>query len=192
LTGEHLGTIVPYFRGLGKPSVDSMKAIGAACATSGGIALWHGEGVTPETEKEARNLDGLEAITVERVELDEAAARITSNVTDPLYCLGCPHCSIKEIAEVARMVEGKQLQNPLWIFTSRIIHRKAERQGYVRTIEKAGGKVYRDTCMVVAPLREMGWNSLATNSFKAGHYASSMGLGRKLLTVHDIVVEALK
>jgi predicted aconitase len=50
ITGKSLGTTVPYFMGLGSPSLESKKALGAACATSGGIALWHGEGVTPEAE----------------------------------------------------------------------------------------------------------------------------------------------
>jgi len=52
--------------------------------------------------------------------------------------------------------------------------------------------VFRDTCMVVAPLREMGWRDVATNSCKAAHYASSMGFGTRLGTAAELVREAVR
>jgi predicted aconitase len=46
----------------------------------------------------------------------------------------------------------------------------ARRVGYVDIIEKAGGNVVADTCMVVAPIEEMGYKTTGTNSGKAGAY----------------------
>jgi len=100
LTGRRLGTTVPYFRGLGKPSLESMKALGAACATSGGIALWHGEGVTPEAEGMKGHLEGLDRITVEQADLEEAVATLTRPLVNPIIALGCPHSTLDEM-EVA-------------------------------------------------------------------------------------------
>jgi predicted aconitase len=90
LTGKRLGTTVPYYVGLGRPSLESMKALGAACATSGGIAIWHCEGVTPEAEEMNEFTGGLERLSVERADLDEEIARLTQPLEDPLIVLGCP------------------------------------------------------------------------------------------------------
>ena len=41
-------------------------------------------------------------------------------------------------------------------------------------IEKAGGNVVCDTCMVVAPIEEMGFEVIGVNSAKAANYVPSM------------------
>lgn len=190
IVGKRLGTVVPYFKGLGRPNLESMKALGAACATSGGIALWHGEGVTPEAEGLRGHLDGLEEIAVGKADLEEATAWLTRPLDDPIIALGCPHSSLREMEEIAGLVWGKDLGGRLWVFTSRGVYAEAEGAGYVGAIEEAGGRVYKDTCMVVAPLREMGWTEVATNSFKAAHYLASMGLETKIGTIRDLLEEA--
>ncbi|MEM3402682.1 MAG: aconitase X catalytic domain-containing protein, partial [Candidatus Hadarchaeales archaeon] len=48
--GYHVGKIVkdgiPYFRGIKEADVDQLKALGAAMAASGAVALYHVEGIT--------------------------------------------------------------------------------------------------------------------------------------------------
>ena len=192
VTGKLLGNTVPYFKGLGKPDVESMKTLGAACATSGGIALWHGEGVTPENEEAKKSLNGLEVVTIERRDLEEARDRLVCSPENPTYCIGCPHCSLSEMEETASLVKGRDLGGKLWVFTSRGVYDIADRAGYVKTIESAGGRVYKDTCMVVAPLKEMGWKGVATNSFKGAHYSVSKGFETMIATARDLVEEASK
>ena len=187
VTGKLLGKAVPYYRGLGNPDLESMKTLGAACATSGGIAVWHGEGVTPEAKWASDHLDGVERITIEEKDLAEAHESLVCDPDNPTYCIGCPHCSLKEMAEAAKLVKGKNLDGRFWVFTSRGIYSQAKRAGYVDVIEKAGGRVYRDTCMVVAPLHEMGWEGVATNSFKGGYYSVAHGFDTKLDTVEKLV-----
>jgi predicted aconitase len=187
VTGRELGTTVPYFSGIGRPGLDAMKALGAACATSGGIALWHGEGVTPEAEEMKAHLGGLERITVDRVEIDGAIAQLTGPLRDPVIALGCPHASMKELEQIADLVRGRDMRGKLWVFTSREIHSEAEGAGYIGVIEGAGGRVFRDTCMVVAPLQEMGWTEVATNSFKAAHYMAGMGMETRIGTVQELL-----
>jgi hypothetical protein len=190
VTGKLMKSAVPYFKKIGYPDIESMKTLGAACATSGGIALWHGEGVTPEAEWASQYLDGIEVITVEQKDLDAARENLMSDPNNPTYCIGCPHCSLKEIEETANLVRGKDLNGRLWVFTSREIYEQAEKAGLIQVIEKAGGKVYRDTCMVVAPLHEMGWNGVGTNSMKGGHYSVAHGFPTKLATVDKLIEEA--
>ncbi len=187
LTGKRLGTTVPYFKGLGHPGVEETKALGAACATSGGIALWHGEGVTPEAVKVSGLLTGLDSITVERGDLDDTVATLTRPLEDPIIALGCPHSTMGEMERIASLVKGRDFGGKLWVFTSRGIYERAVKAGYIDAILRAGGRVYRDTCMVVAPLKEMGWNQVATNSFKAGHYLTNMGVETRLGTIVDLL-----
>jgi len=44
----------------------------------------------------------------------------------------------------------------------------------------------------VAPLHEMGWKGVGTNSFKGGHYSTAHGFDTKLQTVDDLVKEAAR
>ncbi len=192
VTGKLVGATVPYFRGLGKPTLESLKTMGAALATSGGIALWHGEGVTPEAEKVEHQLKEVEKLTIEERDLMEAREKFQCDVSDPITCIGCPHCSLVEVQEVANLCERMKLKKKVWVFTSRGVYSEAERKGYVRRIEDAGGRVYVDTCMVVAPLKEMGWKEVALNSFKGAQYSSNMGLKTKMGTAKELIEEALK
>jgi predicted aconitase len=189
ITGRALGTTVPYFRGLGVPGLEQMKALGAACATSGGIALWHGEGVTPESREMGEHLAGLEEISVDRPMIEAERERLSAPLEDPIIALGCPHSTLGELGEIATLVRGRALGGRLWVFTSRGVYAEAEKAGYVRSIMEAGGRVYRDTCMVVAPLRELGWKEVATNSFKAGHYLAGMGMRTRMGTIRELLGE---
>ncbi len=46
----------------------------------------------------------------------------------------------------------------------------AQRMGLAEIIEKAGGKIVADTCMVVSPIEEMGFKTTGVDSGKAGNY----------------------
>ncbi len=190
VTGKLLKSSVPYFKNFGSPDMEAMKTLGAACATSGGVTLWHGENVTPESEWAKQYLGELETIKVENEDLEEAKNKLIGDPVNLTYCIGCPHCSLEEIEEAARLVEGKKLNGKLWVFTSREIYRQAVEAGLIKKIEDAGGRVYRDTCMVVAPLHEMGWKGVGTNSMKGGHYSVAHGFQTKLYTVDKLVEEA--
>jgi hypothetical protein len=187
ITGKRLGTMVPYFKGMGSPSLESKKALGAACATTGGIALWHGEGVTPEAEAMKGYLVGLERVTVTAEDIEEAIANLTGPLDDPIIALGCPHSSFEELGMIAGFVRGRDYRGRLWVFTSRGVYSRAEEAGHVSAIRGAGGRVFRDTCMVVAPLKEMGWTEVATNSFKAGQYMSGFGMRTRMGTIRELL-----
>ncbi len=188
LIGEVAGRSVPYIRGLRGASIEQLKALSAAIATSGGVALYHIEGITPEARRMNRHLKGLERIPIKPENLREVAERFQGAGEDAIICIGCPHCSLRELMEVARLLERRSGER-LWAFTSRGVYEKAEQLGIIDAIENAGGHVYRDTCMVVAPLREMGWREVATNSFKAAHYLSSMGFTVRVAPLRELLGE---
>ena len=69
---------------------------------------------------------------------------------------------------------------------------RSDEMGYSKRIEESGAKFATDTCMVVAPIEEMGHKVVATNSAKACHYLRNGGMGVKFMTLQECVQEALK
>ena len=170
--GYHVGKIVkdgvPYFKGIEHADVDQLKALGAAMAASGAVALYHVEAMTPEAGQ--FSTDRLEVIEVGEKEINETYKALNTGEDPDIIILGCPHASLKEIATLAYKLEGKRLRKPLWICTSRVTKEAATRMGFTELIEKAGGKVVADTCTVVSPIERMGYKTTAVNSGKAANY----------------------
>jgi predicted aconitase len=46
----------------------------------------------------------------------------------------------------------------------------SDRMGFTDIINKAGGRIVADTCMVVSPIEDMGYNITGVNSGKAANY----------------------
>jgi len=174
--GRKLGSCVPFITGTSmERNFDHLKALGASTATSGAIALYHIDGVTAESRLiKERDLNFLERISIGRSELRSVKEELTSAESPRHVCLGCPHCSLEELGTVAKLVDGRRLKTELWCFTSRETCEDAEKLGYVSAIERAGGMVVKDTCMVVSPLEKMGVDQVLTNSCKAAHYLPSL------------------
>jgi len=55
--------------------------------------------------------------------------------------------------------------------TNVAIRELARQLGYVETIERAGGVVTQDLCVVLSRPEDLGFKSLATNSAKMAFYA---------------------
>lgn len=175
--GYHIGEIVknknPAFRGsgLGDVNTEKLKGLGAAMAASGSVALFFMEKVTPEWKL----VDKPERITFEEKDLREVKEKLGYGLKEKpqLITIGCPHASIDEIRHVAEIIERKQitkLESKLWVCTARETKLKAQKMGYAKTIENAGGILVADTCMVVCPLQEMGFSVTGCNSGKAAKY----------------------
>jgi hypothetical protein len=170
--GIHLGKLledkVPAFGGLPRQrSNDDLKHLGAGLASSGMTAIFH---CNKQTEK-----GRLETISVEPRDIKKAVEDLCTTTEKPdLIFIGCPHCSLREIRKVAALLEGKKLRKEVrfWVCTSRYVKEKARR--YVQQIEKAGGYVLCDTCVVVTWIEELGVQTMMTNSAKTAHYAPTL------------------
>ena len=174
---------VPYFMMQNKSyevENGNLKALGAALASSGAVALYHVEDITPEYSfAEIDNAEDRITITKEDIVNTREKLSSAEGYAD-LVCLGCPHASLEEVKEVAEIVKGKKIKNELWVCTSINIKEAAKRLGYLDAIESAGGKICCDTCMVVAPIEQMGYEVIGVNSAKAANYVPSM-CGLKLI-----------
>jgi len=181
--GKLVGNRVPYFRGI-RPEPDQLKALGAAMAATGAVALYHVEGVTPDAQKYRYDVSALETIPVEGKEIHE----IFSDIPVDAVALGCPHCSPAELAEIARLLVGKVVTKPLYVFAAQGVIDKNTR--IVDSIEKTGARVFADTCMVVSPVMEQ-YASVMVNSGKALAYVPNMCGGKaRIGTLADCIAVA--
>ena len=178
---------VPYFRGVERATLEDLKALSAALASSGGVAMFHIEGLTPESGLGARSLEGL---TLTGKELAETRSMLNDEGTPDFVSVGCPHCSLTELATLAKLLSGRRVKREFWICCSREVKRQGDEAGYSGLIEGSGAKFALDTCMVVAPVEELGHRVVATNSAKACHYLRNAGLKVRFMPLEECVAEA--
>jgi predicted aconitase len=153
---------------------DRFKTLGAAMAASGAVALYHVRNVTPEARSSAVLPRDIPRLVIDDLAPGYQALNGPAEEVD-LVSLGCPHASVAEIETIAGYLDGRQLTASLWITTARATREAADREGLVSRIESAGGQVVADTCMVVAPVAELGYRVMATNSAKMAFYAPAHG-----------------
>lgn len=166
--GKLVKNKIPYFVGIKNADTDQLKALGAAMAASGAVALYHVEGLTPEADLVKK--DNLETFTIGKKELNDAYAKLNTGKEPDIVILGCPHASLREISLVAEKLKGKKLRKPVWVCTSRMMKEAADRMGFTDIIMKAGGQIVADTCMVVSPIEDMGYKTTGVTSGKAANY----------------------
>jgi len=166
--GKQVKNKKPIFTGIKNANTDQLKALGAAMAASGAVALYHVKDLTPEADLVEDK--GLETINFGKGELKETYDKLNTGKKPDIVIFGCPHASLREISQVADRVNGKHLKKPVWICTSRMVKEASERMGYNEIIAKAGGSVVADTCMVVSPIEQMGYKTTGVNSGKAANY----------------------
>lgn len=191
--GYYVGKVVkdgvPEFVGVKSAGVEELKTMSAALASSGGVAMFHIQGLTPEA---GTIPGGIEALTFTLREVAETRDELDGEGVPDFVSVGCPHCSINELASIARMVSGKKVAKEFWVCCSREVKRQADEAGYSRTIVESGAKFATDTCMVVAPIEELGHRVVATNSAKATHYLRNAGLGVRFMPLEECVAEAMR
>ena len=190
LVGERCGNRIPVLVGLEQADEDGLKALGAAAASSGAVALFHAVGITPEAPTLEAALGGAEAEEWVDVTVDELYAGLRSLSTVPaatasrpgagadlaidVVALGSPHFSPREFAELLPLVERHppSAEVEFVVCTNRLSLEFLERQGALERLRACGARVVVDTCVVVAPiLRTPAGGVLMTNSGKFAHYA---------------------
>jgi len=194
LVGRAARNRVPYFilKGLEEACTDgALKALGAAMAASGAVALYHVAGVTPEAGQPGILAPDHETLVVG--DLQPAHTALSSNVRKiDLVWFGCPHADLEEMAEVVRLLDGRRVGAALWITVAREVRGRAEAEGLVAAVEASGGRVVADMCAVVAPMQELGFRTLATPSAKGATYVPShAGLRVRYGTVEQCVEAAV-
>jgi len=152
--GKQIGYGIPVFIGISKhPTAEELINLCAMLNTSGAIPMFHIPGFTVEasTVKEAfGSSPPQDKITVTDNELKQTLEELqTTSGKISLVMLGCPHYTLKQVGDVARLLKGKKIHDEVsfWVCTSATAKLLAERMSYVSVIERAGGHVVADTCI---------------------------------------------
>jgi predicted aconitase len=163
------------------PSEDQLKALGAAAASSGSVAIFHIPDVTPEAPTLEAAFQGLAPKrTVEIVMDDLRAGRRELTTADgqqlDMVVLGSPHFSLAEFRALAPLLTGKQTHPEVrfLITSSRAMVHLARQAGLLDPLEDFGGKVTVDTCILATPMLPPNVRTLMTNSAKYAYYAPGL------------------
>ncbi|MFF0345296.1 aconitase X [Kribbella sp. NPDC004875] len=174
LLGHHIGSVVgaeiPVLVGIPNDvGEDALKALGAAAASAGGVALFHVVGVTPEAPATVDELPvGVVAVdTLQRVRRELSAAGSELDAVS----VGTPHASYDECVRLAELVVGPPFKVPFYLSTSRLTRDRLVADGVLQLLESAGVTVVVDTCTYVTAILSPDWKHVMTNSAKWAHYA---------------------
>jgi predicted aconitase len=178
--GHHLGLVagtdVAVIVGLDqRASEDRLKALGAAAASSGAVAMFHVAGVTPEAATVEAALAGrapkgtvvidVEDLTRARDSLNHGEGALGA------ISVGTPHFSVTELGMLADMVEGLSTRVPFYVSTSRDALTRAEESGSIAAIHAFGATIVTDTCTYITPIMDDVRGVVMTNSAKWAFYA---------------------
>ncbi|MEB0170389.1 aconitase X catalytic domain-containing protein, partial [Pseudomonas sp. CCC4.4] len=189
LLGYHVGLLagseIPVICGLEtrQPTLDDLKAFGAAFATTSGAPMFHIVGVTPEAATVEHALGNQPAprtlhITLEDLQGSWKELNSAEEAKVDLVSLGNPHFSLSECATLAALCHGhtKHPDLAMVITCGRAIHAQAIKAGYVTALESFGAQFVTDTCwcMLGEPVVPVQARTLMTNSGKYAHYAPGL------------------
>ncbi len=184
-----LGKKIPYITGIPSATVEELKSFCASVATYGGTALFHMEGITPEYNKYPKPNDVRFEINQNKLN-SVRAELIDEGIEIDFISIGCPHASIHEIANLAKLLDGKKVIKEFWITTARPTKKIADEAGYTKIIEGAGAKFAADTCCVVAPIKGR-FKGIMVDSAKACYYGRAKNKFKvKIGTIEQCVEEA--
>jgi predicted aconitase len=197
VVGKRAGALVPAIVGLPEGTTeDTLKALGAAAASSGAVAMFHAVGLTPEAPTLDASTGGAEieletAITggdlrAARDELTTAGGAAIGAVS-----VGTPHASIGELERIASLVSEASLSVPFYVNAGRDTLEEAGRRGLPSLLEHAGVTLVTDTCTYITPIIERTAGPVMTDSAKWAWYApGNLGLDTILGSLEECVRSA--
>jgi len=173
--GRTVGENIAVIEGLAVHATeDRMKAMGAAAASTGAVALFHIAGVTPEAPTaEAILADRFVTVALTADDVRESRALLSTASGDEVdaVAVGSPHFSLDEILALETLLAGRRAQVPIYLNTSRHVLGKVEREGRLAGLTQSGVVPIVDTCVVATPIMPAAGGVLMTNSGKFAFYA---------------------
>ncbi len=179
LIGGRAGRAIPVLDGLPAPvGEDALKAVGAAAASSGAVAMFHAVGSTPEAptlEAALQHEPPAAHVDVTGAMIRAARADLSTRHEGPLVAvsLGTPHFSIDEFATLLPLLDGTVFATgvDVYVSTGRDTWEQVERRGWGQTLRTAGITVVVDTCTYITPILRHDRGTVMTNSAKWAYYA---------------------
>jgi len=177
LVGTAAGTRVPVIDGLPRGTgEDRLKALGAAAASSGAVAMFHAVGITPEAPTLEAALGGGRpdpVIEVGPADLRRARDELSTVAagTPVAVSVGTPHYSLAEIGDLVRLLGGRRVAVPTYVNTGRDVLAAARERGWEEALAAAGVTVVVDTCTYITPIIPAASGLVMTDSGKWAWYA---------------------
>jgi predicted aconitase len=195
--GHEVGNDVPVIVGLDtRAGEDELKALGAAAASSGSVAMFHVSGVTREASTTTDALGGRDPVRRLVVGLDELQAARHALGPDGkelgAVSVGTPHASLRELAALCGLVGTSRSMVPFYLNTGRDVLKAAEEGGLVDALIDFGVTIVTDTCTYITPIMEAVSGTVMTNSAKWAYYApGNIGVDVTLGSLEDCVRSAV-
>ena len=178
VVGRRAGSAVAAIDGLPPGlSEDRLKALGAAAASSGSVAMFHSVGSTPEAPTLDAALQGFAPDSVETIGIAELRAtrdEMTTAGADAVLravSLGTPHASEAELARYVALLAGRRVGPGVEVIVSTARDVVANSPGHAATLSAAGVELLVDTCSYVAPVLRSSGGPAMTDSGKWAYYA---------------------
>lgn len=182
LMGKLAGNKNPVIQGMNTtPSEDQLKALGAAGASSGAVALFHIVGLTPEAPTLEAAFQGNQpqkTYSITKNELLASWEKLTTADGEELdmVVLGCPHFSMEEFKQLDSLIQGRRCHPEVQflITSSRNMVALAKQSGLIEQLRQFGAKISLDTCILTTPMLPNSTKRLMTNSAKYAYYAPGL------------------
>lgn len=175
---------IPLVEGLeeARPSIDDLKAFGAAFGTTSGAPMFHILGVTPEADTVDMATGGAD-LPVEEMSLAdvrETWRRLNGadGETVDLVSLGNPHFSVAEFERLAALCRGRTRhpETRIAVTAGRDTHAEIARRGLLDDLGSFGVDLVADACWctVTEPVIPPSARRILTNSAKFAHYGPGL------------------
>jgi hypothetical protein len=200
--GKQVGARIPVFLGLPPDTTeDELKALGAACASTGAVGLFHAVGITPEAPTLAEAFGGRpaeEVVAVSRAQLQRTRAALSrARPGDRLAAVsvGTPHFSLAEFEQLLTLLaeEGAGPRIDFYVNTSRFILWQLEQSGQAQKLRSHGITIVTDTCTYITPVMKQTRGLVMTNSGKWAYYApANIGVEVAFGSLRECVRSAIR
>lgn len=183
LMGKSSRQRIPVVDGLQRtPDVDNLKAVCAAAATSGAVALFHLAGITPEAATLEQAFEGNvpePEMVIDRNMLSKGFKELQSLERDTavdLVLLGSPHFSVNEFKALASLVSGRRRSDTVDVVVtcSRVVRDLVMTSPLGDPLNRFGVKITVDTCPLTSPMLSSEKKAIVTNSAKYALYSPGL------------------
>lgn len=162
-------------------SNENLRNFSATAASSGGIALFHIIGVTPEAQTREMAFGGKEPkeiVTMTMEHIKEAHKQLTNEQETEvdIVLLGCPHYSYKDCLNVEKLMAGRKVadESEIWLIVSRATVDRLKDSGLYERLLNLGVQIYSDGCILEYRSQKLGTKSIMSDSGKFCTYCFSM------------------
>ena len=177
--GRKAGSAVPILVGVDASATkENLRSIGSTGASSGGVAMYHVAGKTPEAPSLEAALGDPNAIVEDTISVADILAakqeltRFNEGAVNAI-ALGTPHAALKEVGQLVDLLDGRKVAEglPFFIQMNRFTLEQAREKGWVEQLRNSGITPITDTCLYWRPVADGLQGRVMTNSGKFAYYA---------------------